>query len=55
MNKKPSSAKKHRELRRRRKVNWDYAREQMNKREIIFDKETEKFISELKPEDMEIL
>lgn len=47
MKNKPTSAKKHKGLRRRRKVDWGYAREQMNKREEITEKAADDFIDDL--------
>lgn len=44
MKKKPTSAKKHKDLRRQRVVNWDRSRREMEEREIRIDKEVEEFI-----------
>lgn len=53
MKTKPTSAKKHKSLRRRRRVDWDAARENMNRREELTDKAAEEFINGLTASDME--
>ena len=47
MKKKPTSAKKHKHLRRARRTDWDKSRQDMEAREEIADKAADKYLEEL--------
>lgn len=47
MKKKPSSAKKHRHLRRNRRVNWEQSRLDMEYRDRLADDAAHKYIQEI--------
>lgn len=54
MKKRPTSAKKHKALRRRRTWDWDKARENMEEREAKFDKAVDDYLACLAKEDQSV-
>lgn len=53
MKKLPSSKKKHKDLRRKRRANWDESRDNMERREAQAEKFANEFVSELMQEKQE--